>query len=117
MKKDIIVPFDSYYNVKPNDKISFYTSCNADRCILTGTVSFDNNLGFIVKHRSTTFELRKLIDVKIIQGTNIRTAYQFHHLKGDAKKRAENENKGTLLTQWLYNYDGSLFETSTTVHM
>ena len=45
----------------------------------------------------------------------MRIAYQFHHLSDEAKKVAEKENKGTLLTQWLYNIDGTLFQISTAV--
>lgn len=47
----------------------------------------------------------------------MRTAYQFHHLSDVAKLRAEKEQKGMLLTQFLYNEDGSKFEISTTVHL
>lgn len=47
----------------------------------------------------------------------MRIAYQYHHLTGEAKKRAEKENKGYLLTQFLYNKDGSIFENSTTVEL
>lgn len=49
--------------------------------------------------------------------TKMRTAYQFQHLSDEAKKIAEEQNKGTLLTQWLYNEDGTRFENSTTVQL
>jgi hypothetical protein len=48
---------------------------------------------------------------------NMRTAFQFHQLGDEAKKVAEEQNKGTLLSQWLYNEDGTRFETSTTVQL
>lgn len=47
----------------------------------------------------------------------MRIAYQFHHLSDEAKKKAENDNKGHLLTQHLYNKDGSKFEHSTEVQL
>lgn len=46
----------------------------------------------------------------------MRVAYQFHHLSDTAKEVAEKQNKGTLLTQWLYNEDGTKFQTSTVVY-
>ena len=46
----------------------------------------------------------------------MRVAYQFHHLSDTAKKVAEKQNKGTLLTQWLYNENGTKFQTSTVVY-
>ena len=47
----------------------------------------------------------------------MRTAYQYHHLSTEAKKVAAENNKGTLLSQWLYNKDGTRFENSTTVQL
>ena len=47
----------------------------------------------------------------------MRTAYQYHHLSEEAKKVAAEENKGTLLTQWLYNGDGTRFKNSTEVQL
>jgi len=46
----------------------------------------------------------------------MRKAFQFHHLTDEAKKVAENNNKGLLLTQFLYNKDGTNFDSSTTVY-
>jgi len=45
----------------------------------------------------------------------MRTAYQFHNLSEKAKENAKRKNKGHLLTQYLYNIDGSKFENSTTI--
>lgn len=47
----------------------------------------------------------------------MRTAYQFHQLSDNAKIIATNQNKGTLLTQWLYNENGTRFKTSTVVNL
>ena len=47
----------------------------------------------------------------------MRIAYQFKHLSKDAQKVAERENKGFLLTQFLYNKNGSRFEISTSVNL
>ena len=47
----------------------------------------------------------------------MRTAYQFHNLDDNAKKIAADQNKGTLLTQWLYNADGTRFQSSSTVQL
>ena len=44
----------------------------------------------------------------------MREALQFHHLTDEAKKVAEKNNEGKLLTQFLYNKDGTNFECSTT---
>lgn len=46
----------------------------------------------------------------------MREAFQFHHLTDEAKKVAEKNNQGMLLTQFLYNKDGTNFEPSATVH-
>lgn len=48
---------------------------------------------------------------------DMRMAYQWHHLSVKAKKKAEKENKGHLLSQYLYNKDGSRFENSTRVDL
>lgn len=42
-----------------------------------------------------------------------RTMYQYHHLSAEAKKVAQEQNKGTLLTQWSYNADGTRFTHAT----
>ena len=47
----------------------------------------------------------------------MRTAYQFHHLSEEAKKVARKQQKGTDLNQWLYNIDGTLFKSSTTIQL
>lgn len=47
----------------------------------------------------------------------MRTAYQYHHLSEVAKQVAQRENEGRLLTQYLYNIDGTRFEHSTTVNL
>ena len=47
----------------------------------------------------------------------MRIAYQYHHLSEAAKQVAERENKGHLLTQYLYNADGTRFWHSTTVDL
>lgn len=47
----------------------------------------------------------------------MRIAYQFKHLSAEAKKVAEHENRGCLLTQFLYNENGTRFEISTTVNL
>jgi hypothetical protein len=47
----------------------------------------------------------------------MRTAYKYQQLSDEAKKVAAEQNKGTLLTQWLYNEDGTRFECSTTVQL
>lgn len=47
----------------------------------------------------------------------MRTAYQYHHLSDKSKEVAAKQNKGTLLTQWVYNEDGTKFETSTTIQL
>jgi hypothetical protein len=44
-----------------------------------------------------------------------RTAYQFKDLSTEAKEVAKIEMKGTLLTQWLYNKDGTQFKNSTII--
>jgi len=41
---------------------------------------------------------------------DMRIAYQYHHLSDKAKKKAEHENKGKLLSQYLYNEDGSRYK-------
>ena len=48
---------------------------------------------------------------------NTKTAYQYHHLTEEAKKVAQEQNKGTLLTQWFYNADGTKFQNSTVVQL
>ncbi|MFK5949505.1 MAG: hypothetical protein QM500_12135 [Methylococcales bacterium] len=48
---------------------------------------------------------------------DMRTAYQYHHLSAEAKEVAANNNKGKLLTQFLYNEDGTNFEISTPVYL
>ena len=47
----------------------------------------------------------------------MRIAYQYHQLSDKSKNLAKENNKVTDLTQWLYNKDGSTFETSTTVNL
>ncbi len=47
----------------------------------------------------------------------MRIAYQYHHLSEAAKAVAQRENVGHLLTQYLYNADGTRFEHSTTVNL
>jgi len=46
----------------------------------------------------------------------MRIAYQFHHLSDEAKEYARKHSKG-LLTQWLYNIDGTKFISSTAVYL
>jgi len=47
----------------------------------------------------------------------MRVSYQFHNLSDKAKKVATDQNKGTLLTQWLYNEDGTRFISCTVVQL
>ena len=47
----------------------------------------------------------------------LRLSYQYHHLNNDAKKNAVKLYTGELLTQWLYNVDGTKFKHSTTVEL
>lgn len=47
----------------------------------------------------------------------MRIAYHYHHLTENAKRVAQRNNKGMLLTQFLYNADGTRFEHSTTVDL
>lgn len=47
----------------------------------------------------------------------MRIAYQYHHLTENAKRVAQRNNKGMLLTQFLYNADGTRFKVSTTVDL
>jgi hypothetical protein len=47
----------------------------------------------------------------------MRTTYQYHHLSDKAKEVAAKQNEGTLLSQWLYNEDGTRFKSSTTVQL
>ena len=47
----------------------------------------------------------------------MRTAYKYEQLGDEAKKVAAEQNEGTLLTQWLYNEDGTRFESSTTIQL
>jgi len=46
-----------------------------------------------------------------------RTAYQYYQLSEEAKEVAKIEMKGTLLTQWLYNKDGTQFHCSETIQL
>ncbi len=46
---------------------------------------------------------------------NMRIAYQYHHLSNEAQDVAKNNNKGMLLSQFLYNIDGTNFESSSKV--
>lgn len=47
----------------------------------------------------------------------MRIAYQYHHLSEEAQKVAQRNNEGKLLTQFLYNADGTNFVISTTVNL
>lgn len=64
---------------KRGDKIQFYTSCNADRELLTGTVEYRYQLGFITVVDGVQYELNKLVDVKILNTDTMEkySDYQF----------------------------------------
>lgn len=47
----------------------------------------------------------------------MRIAYRYEELSDEAKEVAQKEGEGTLLTQWLYNKDGTRFENSTTIQL
>lgn len=51
-------------DIKQGDKIEFYTSCNADRKPLKGTVKHKDQLGLITKVGGVQYELKKLVDIK-----------------------------------------------------
>jgi hypothetical protein len=52
-------------NIKRGDIIQFYTSCNADRKLLTGEVVYRYHIGFITVVDGVEYELNKLVDIKI----------------------------------------------------
>jgi hypothetical protein len=46
-----------------------------------------------------------------------RTSYPYNSLSETARKNAANLYPNELLTQWLYNIDGTKFESSTTIQL
>lgn len=56
--------------VNVHDKIKFYISCNADRKLFVGIVSYKEQLGLITIIDGIQYELRKLIDIEIIESFN-----------------------------------------------
>ena len=53
-------------NVKTGNLISFHDSCNADRKTLKGVVEFKDQLGLITIVDGVQYELKKLIDIKVL---------------------------------------------------
>ena len=53
-------------NIKQGDTIEFYTSCNADRKLFTGKVEYKDQLGLISIVDGVQYELRKLVDIKVL---------------------------------------------------
>jgi hypothetical protein len=56
-------------NVKQGDTIKFYTCCNADRKLFTGKVEYKNQLGFITVVDGVQYELKKLIDIEVLNAS------------------------------------------------
>lgn len=52
--------------IKEGYVIEFYTCCNSDRKLFSGEVKFKENFGFIVIVDGVSYEVVKLIDIKII---------------------------------------------------
>jgi len=48
------------------DTIEFYISCNADRKLYTGKVEYKDQLGFISIVDGVQYELRKLVDIRVL---------------------------------------------------
>ena len=53
-------------NIKQGDTIEFYTCCNADRKLFIGKVEHKDQLGFISTVDGVQYELRKLVDIRIL---------------------------------------------------
>jgi len=53
-------------NLKVGNIIQFYTCCNADRNRLEGKVCHDDGLGLITIVEGVKYEIRKLIDIELI---------------------------------------------------
>ena len=53
-------------NIKQGDTIEFYISCNADRKLFTGKVEYKDQLGLISIVSGVQYELRKLVDIKVL---------------------------------------------------
>lgn len=53
-------------NINQGDTIEFYISCNADRKLLTGKVEYKEQLGLISIVDGVQYELRKLIDIRVL---------------------------------------------------
>ena len=53
-------------DIKQGDTIEFYISCNADRKLYTGKVDYKNQLGLICIVDGVQYELRKLVDIKVL---------------------------------------------------
>jgi hypothetical protein len=53
-------------NIKQGDTIEFYISCNADRKLFTGKVKYKDQLGLISIVDSIQYEIRKLVDIKVL---------------------------------------------------
>ena len=53
-------------NIKQGDTIEFYISCNADRKLFTGKVEYKDQLGLISIVDGVQYELRKLVDIKVL---------------------------------------------------
>lgn len=63
-EKEFYIPV--YDNLKAGDKIEFFTCCNADRKPLTGIIEDNENLGLICIVNGELYEVRKLVDIKVI---------------------------------------------------
>ena len=57
-------------NLKENDVIEFYISCNADRKLFKGVVKYKEQLGWITNINGEQYEIKKLIDIKVINSLN-----------------------------------------------
>lgn len=53
-------------NIRQGDTIEFYTCCNADRKLFKGKVEYKEQLGFISIVDGVQYELRKLVDIRIL---------------------------------------------------
>jgi len=53
-------------NIKPGDTIEFYISCNVDRKLYTGKVEYRDQLGLISIVDNVQYELKKLVDIKVL---------------------------------------------------
>ena len=53
-------------NIKQGDTIEFYTCCNVDRKLFRGIVEYKDQLGFITIVDGKQYELKKLLDIVII---------------------------------------------------